>query len=368
MTWRFDYRRWDGTQDSLVDDTDSVLSQLTDDLLANGDLHEALQRMLNRGWQTPDGEQVQGLRDLLDQLRLEREEQLDRGDLGGAFREVAEELQRVLAEERTGIEQLQADARGLGRPAPHGGHRRGGRRAADAAGPAAERPGRHGARPAGLRVRLLRGPPALRGADGAPARGGGQDLLRPDVRGPVQSGSRTAGAHARGLRRAQPDDRAAGGRRADRPVVRVVHGAVRGPVPRQPRRPRRTARAVGGAHGRGAGHVELDVPRAEEPAPGPGRVAARGHRPALAGGPAGRQPPAGLPRGRVGPAVPVPRRRAHGHGGGDRRRRSPAGPRRAGELPALGHLAGRHCRRSTSTRCGGIWATTPPGPWTAWPG
>ena len=137
MTWRFDYRRWDGTQDSLVDDTDSVLSQLTDDLLANGDLHEALQRMLNRGWRTPDGEQVQGLRDLLDQLRLEREEQLDRGDLGGAYREVAEELQEVLAEERTGIDQLEADARGLGRPAPPGGHRRGGRRAPDAARPAA---------------------------------------------------------------------------------------------------------------------------------------------------------------------------------------------------------------------------------------
>ena len=61
MTWRFDYRRWDGTQDSLIDDTDSVLSQLTDDLLANGDLHEALQRMLNRGWRTPDGEQVAGV-------------------------------------------------------------------------------------------------------------------------------------------------------------------------------------------------------------------------------------------------------------------------------------------------------------------
>ncbi len=114
MTWRFDYRRWDGTQDSSVDDTDAVLSQLTDDLLANGDLHEALQRMLNRGWQTPDGEQVQGLRDLLDQLRLEREEQLERGDLGGAYREVAAELQQVLAEERTGIEQLQADAQASG--------------------------------------------------------------------------------------------------------------------------------------------------------------------------------------------------------------------------------------------------------------
>jgi uncharacterized protein with von Willebrand factor type A (vWA) domain len=111
MPWRFDYSRWDGTQESLVDDTDAVLSQLTDDLLANGDLHEALQRMLNRGWRAPDGTEVQGLRDLLDQLRLEREEQLDRGDLGGAYHEVAEELQEVLAEERAGIDELESEAR-----------------------------------------------------------------------------------------------------------------------------------------------------------------------------------------------------------------------------------------------------------------
>ncbi|HEY1987970.1 MAG TPA: VWA domain-containing protein [Acidimicrobiales bacterium] len=114
MTWRFDYRRWDGTQNSEVDDTDAVLAQLTDDLLANGDLHEALQRMLNRGWRTPDGQEVQGLRDLLDQLRLEREDQLDRGDLGGAYSEVAAELEEVLAEERGGIDQLESDARESG--------------------------------------------------------------------------------------------------------------------------------------------------------------------------------------------------------------------------------------------------------------
>jgi uncharacterized protein with von Willebrand factor type A (vWA) domain len=114
VTWRFDYRRWDGTQNSEVDDTDAILAQLTDDLLANGDLHEALQRMLNRGWRTPDGEEVQGLRDLLDQLRMEREDQLDRGDLGGAYSEVAAELEEVLAEERAGIDQLETDARESG--------------------------------------------------------------------------------------------------------------------------------------------------------------------------------------------------------------------------------------------------------------
>ena len=114
MGWRFDYRRWDGTQEGLVDDTDAVLSQLTDDLLANGDLHEALQRMLNRGWRSPDGQDVQGLRELLDRLRQEREEALSSGDLGGAYREIAEELAEVVAEERAGIDQLQDDARESG--------------------------------------------------------------------------------------------------------------------------------------------------------------------------------------------------------------------------------------------------------------
>jgi uncharacterized protein with von Willebrand factor type A (vWA) domain len=114
MTWRYDYRRWDGSQESAADDADAVLKQLTDDLLANGDLQEALQRMLNRGWQTPDGDQVRGLRDLLDQLRAEREELLEQGDLGGAFAEIAEELQAVLREERLGIERLESDARESG--------------------------------------------------------------------------------------------------------------------------------------------------------------------------------------------------------------------------------------------------------------
>ncbi len=114
MTWRFDYRRWDGSQESAADDADAVLAQLTDDLLANGDLQEALQRMLNRGWQTPDGDQVRGLRDLLDQVRAEREELLEQGDLGGTFTEIAEELQDVLREERLGIERLESDARDSG--------------------------------------------------------------------------------------------------------------------------------------------------------------------------------------------------------------------------------------------------------------
>ena len=115
MTWRFDYRRWDGTQDSLVDDTDSVLSQLTDDLLANGDLHEALQRMLNRGWRTPDGEPGPG------SARAPGPAPPRAG--GGAATAATSvapstrsprSCNEVVAEEREGIDALEADARSSG--------------------------------------------------------------------------------------------------------------------------------------------------------------------------------------------------------------------------------------------------------------
>ena len=310
MTWRFDYRRWDGTQDSLIDDTDSVLSQLTDDLLANGDLHEALQRMLNRGWRTPDGEQVQGLRDLLDQLRLEREEQLDRGDLGGAYREVAEELQQVLAEERIGIEQLESDARDSGDQ----------RRQEVTDEVAAER-----------RMQL--------------------DLLPSDLAGMVRGlqnyefVSSEARQHFEELVERLREEVA-------RTYFEQMSEALANPDPEQLAHMREAFDALNRMiEQREAGEpidpsfesfmeqfgdlfpgdpADLDElleqlaarmaaaqamwnsmsPEQRCPAPGPGRVAARGPRSALAGGPAGRQPAAGVPRGRVGPALPVQRRRA----------------------------------------------------------
>ncbi len=114
MPWRFDYRRWDGTQTGRADDADAVLAGLTDDLLANGDLHEAIQRMMNRGWRAADGHDVEGIRQLLDRIRTARQEQLERGDLGGAYHEIAEELAKVLAEERLGIERLAEEARASG--------------------------------------------------------------------------------------------------------------------------------------------------------------------------------------------------------------------------------------------------------------
>ena len=72
MSARYDYSEWDGTQEFADLDPDDLLAGLTDDLLAGGDLDDALRRLLRSGFRNADGEQVPGLRDMLDQLRRRR--------------------------------------------------------------------------------------------------------------------------------------------------------------------------------------------------------------------------------------------------------------------------------------------------------
>jgi uncharacterized protein with von Willebrand factor type A (vWA) domain len=114
VTNRWSYRRWDGSQRGFEDEVDALFSELSDDLLYHGDPDAALRRLLNSGFNRPDGERVQGLREMMERLRQRRQEELDRGDLGGAFEEIARELDEVVAEERAGLEDLADDARNSG--------------------------------------------------------------------------------------------------------------------------------------------------------------------------------------------------------------------------------------------------------------
>jgi uncharacterized protein with von Willebrand factor type A (vWA) domain len=110
VTHRWDYSRWDGTQHDVVDAVDDLFSELADDLLYHGDPDAALRRLLSSGFERPDGDRIQGLRELMERLRQARQEELERGELGGAFHEIQQELDEVVAEERTGLEQLADEA------------------------------------------------------------------------------------------------------------------------------------------------------------------------------------------------------------------------------------------------------------------
>jgi len=86
---RIRYSRWDGTQKLDALDADDLLAAMSDDLLADGDPWRALRRLFHRGAPRPDGRPMPGLGELLQRLRGQRQQRLDRYDLGSALDERA---------------------------------------------------------------------------------------------------------------------------------------------------------------------------------------------------------------------------------------------------------------------------------------
>jgi uncharacterized protein with von Willebrand factor type A (vWA) domain len=95
---------WDGTQEVPPLEPEEILDNLTDDLMNFGDLQHALRNLLQRGMRNPAGQRMQGLRDLLQQLRQQRRQQLDRFDLSSIFDDIKAKLDEIVSMERNTIE------------------------------------------------------------------------------------------------------------------------------------------------------------------------------------------------------------------------------------------------------------------------
>ena len=99
------YSRWDGSQSVADLGADEILDALSDDVMADGDLGEALRRLLERGWRTGDATRgdLNGLRDLMDRLERQREEMLTRDGLGDVLGDIRRELDAIVEMERAGV-------------------------------------------------------------------------------------------------------------------------------------------------------------------------------------------------------------------------------------------------------------------------
>ncbi len=100
------YSRWDGTQRLPDLDADEILDELSNDVMAEGDLAEALRRLMERGWRSgdPTRPDLPGLQDLMDRLGRQRQELRDRFDLGDVLGDIRHELDEIVAQERAGVE------------------------------------------------------------------------------------------------------------------------------------------------------------------------------------------------------------------------------------------------------------------------
>ena len=114
MASRFTYSRWDGTQVGFELDADSILEEITDDLLYHGDLNNALRRMMQSGFRDRNGERLQGLRELMEKLRRRRADLLEQNNLGGVYDDIAQELRDIIDQERRALDDQVRQARDSG--------------------------------------------------------------------------------------------------------------------------------------------------------------------------------------------------------------------------------------------------------------
>src|SRR5579885_1622893 len=116
---RYGYSRWDGTQRIEGLDADDILNALSDDYLENGNLQQALRRLMQEGVRTDDGRRTMGLREMLERLRNQRNQQLNRYNMAsGVMDDLRQKLEEIKQLERQGI-QRRLDNQ-LGQPGEQG--------------------------------------------------------------------------------------------------------------------------------------------------------------------------------------------------------------------------------------------------------
>jgi len=107
---RVRYSRWDGSQVGFELDAGDIFEEITDDLLYHGDLNAALRRMMQSGFRDRNGEELMGMREMLEKLRRRRRDQLEQHQLGGIYDDIAQELRDVVDIERDSLDQMAREA------------------------------------------------------------------------------------------------------------------------------------------------------------------------------------------------------------------------------------------------------------------
>ena len=77
----FRYGRWDNTQEPFGAAPEDLMEAISDDLATHGDIRRALRRMMMRGFDSQDGRNIDGIRQMTERLRQQRQDYMDQYDL-----------------------------------------------------------------------------------------------------------------------------------------------------------------------------------------------------------------------------------------------------------------------------------------------
>lgn len=93
------YSRWDGSQRASAD-PDEILDALADDLMSDGNLENALKRVVRWGIQPAQGARFPGMQTLLQHLRAERQGLLEHYNLDSVMDDLREQVKDIVQAER----------------------------------------------------------------------------------------------------------------------------------------------------------------------------------------------------------------------------------------------------------------------------
>ena len=100
----FRYSSWDGSQEPFKPGADDLMNALSDNLFEHGDMMQSLRDLFRNGMDGTDGERMQGLRDMIQKLKQERQERLESNNLDSVIDDIKEKLQEVIDLERAGVQ------------------------------------------------------------------------------------------------------------------------------------------------------------------------------------------------------------------------------------------------------------------------
>ena len=105
------YSQWDGTQRIFELGAEELMDRLSDEIMNQGDVMRALREMLRQGFQDRDGQQIPGLRDIMEQLKNRRRQQMQQYNIDSVVDDLKERLDDILRTEREGIQRRLDQAR-----------------------------------------------------------------------------------------------------------------------------------------------------------------------------------------------------------------------------------------------------------------
>ena len=121
------YSRWDGTQESLPVDGEDLMDAMADDLASHGDFRQALRNLMQRGMQGRMGSGFEGIREMMERLKQQSRERLERYNLASLVDELKKRLDDIIEQEKDALNPPQS---------PPGEGRDGDDRSADSPHPA----------------------------------------------------------------------------------------------------------------------------------------------------------------------------------------------------------------------------------------